>query len=125
METEKNLETSFAGECQAYRKYHLFAEKAEKEKYPEIANLFRQIAEEEVHHAVEEAELLRMIRSTKENLESSIEGESYESERMYPEFAEIAKKEGNEAVASRFKEIAEDEKEHLKKYREALKKLGK
>jgi len=123
METEKNLNASFAGECQAFRRYHLFAEQAQKEGHPEIAELFSKIAHEEVHHAVEEAELLGLVKSTKENLEAAIKGESYESGKMYPEFAATAEKEGNQAAAERFKEIAEDEKEHLRKYRETLAKL--
>ncbi|MDO8264953.1 MAG: rubrerythrin family protein [Candidatus Parcubacteria bacterium] len=123
METEKNIQTAFAGECQAYRKYHLFAAKAEEEGLPEIAKLFREIAEEEVHHAAEHAELSGMIKSTKENLTAAINGERYESEEMYPEFAKTAKSEGNEKAAGRFSEIADDEKKHLKRYEDALNNL--
>jgi len=123
METEKNIQSAFSGECQAYRKYNLYAAKAEEEGLPEIAKLFRGIAEEEVHHAAEHAELSGLVKSTKENLMAAINGERYESEEMYPGFAEVAKKEGNEKAADRFSEIAGDEKEHLKRYQEALNNL--
>ena len=37
----QNLKAAFAGESQANRKYLAFAEKAEKDGYPQAARLFR------------------------------------------------------------------------------------
>jgi rubrerythrin len=37
----ENLKAAFAGESQANRKYLAFAEKADKEGFPQVARLFR------------------------------------------------------------------------------------
>ena len=37
-----------------------------------------------------------VVKSTKENLEAAIKGESYERDTMYPEFLKQARAEGNE-----------------------------
>ena len=50
-QTEKNLETAFAGESQARNKYTYFASVAKKEGYEQIAALFLQTAENEKEHA--------------------------------------------------------------------------
>ena len=39
--TEENLQSAFAGESQANRRYLFFADKAEKEGYSQVARLFR------------------------------------------------------------------------------------
>lgn len=49
--TKANLESAFSGESQAHMKYLLFAEKAEKENFPNIARVFRAIAFAEQVHA--------------------------------------------------------------------------
>src|SRR3954468_12998128 len=50
--THENLKEAFAGESQANRRYLYFARKADIEGYPEIAGLFRDVAEGETGHAV-------------------------------------------------------------------------
>ena len=50
-QTEKNLETAFAGESQARNKYTYFASKAKKEGYEQIAALFLETADNEKEHA--------------------------------------------------------------------------
>ena len=43
--TLENLGTAFSGESQANHRYLFFADKAEREGYPQIAKLFRATAE--------------------------------------------------------------------------------
>src|SRR5437660_12897 len=43
--TEDNLKTAFAGESQANRRYLYFAQKADVEGYPDVAALFRSVAD--------------------------------------------------------------------------------
>ncbi|HOD76917.1 MAG TPA: ferritin family protein, partial [Syntrophorhabdus sp.] len=76
--TEDGLKEAFAGESQANRKYLAFAKKAEEEGYKQVAKLFRAAAEAETVHAHNHLRELKGIKSTKENLESAISGESYE-----------------------------------------------
>jgi rubrerythrin len=123
--TEKNLEEAFAGESQANRKYLAFAKKAEQEGYKQVAKLFRAAAEAETIHAHNHLRILGGIKSTKENLESAINGETYEFEKMYPQMIEDAKNEGNKSALQSFQYANEVEKIHADFYKKALENLGK
>ena len=50
-QTEKNLQTAFAGESQARNKYTYFASVAKKEGYEQISAIFLETAENEKEHA--------------------------------------------------------------------------
>jgi rubrerythrin len=82
--TEQNLKDAFAGESQANRKYLAFAKKAQEDGFPNIARLFRTTAEAETIHAHGHLDALRGIKSTAENLQAAIGGETYEYKEMYP-----------------------------------------
>jgi rubrerythrin len=94
-DTQENLKAAFAGESQANRRYLFSAEQADKDGHKAIARLFRAVAEAETVHAHNHLRTLGEIKSTKENLEAAIGGEHYEFTKMYPEFIEQAKTEGN------------------------------
>ena len=49
--SEENLKAAFTGESQANRKYLAFAEKADKDGFPQIAKVFRAAAAAETVHA--------------------------------------------------------------------------
>ncbi len=123
--TEKNLLEAFAGESQANRKYLAFAKKAEEEGYKQVAKLFRAAAEAETVHALNHLRELGGIKSTKENLEAAISGESYEFQKMYPQMIEDAKAEKNESALRSFNFANEVEKIHAELYKKALETLGK
>ena len=93
--TEKDLQDAFAGESQANRKYLAFAKKADREGYAGAAKLFRAAAEAETVHAHNHLKQLDGIKSTKENLEAAINGESFEFQEMYPGMIKGAEEEGN------------------------------
>ena len=63
------------------------------------------------------------IETTEENLLAAANGELEEHSKLYPEFEKIARKEGFEEIADSFKEIAEVEKQHEKRYRKLLENL--
>jgi len=119
--TEEGLKEAFAGESQANRKYLAFAQKADQEGFPQIAKVFRAAAAAETVHAHNHLRVLGGIKSTKENIQSAIEGEHYEFTKMYPEFLEAAKKEGNKDAERTFTYANEVEKVHHKLYSTALK----
>jgi len=118
--TEDNLKKAFAGESQARNKYDYFAKVARKEGYHYIADIFEETALNEMQHAKDEFKLLKGIGDTKANLKAAIEGEHYENNEMYPEFAKDAEEEGNKEAAILFKEISEVEKHHEQRYRKML-----
>ena len=118
--SEENLNAAFAGESQANRKYLAFAEKADKEGFPQVANLFRAAAEAETIHAHNHLRVLGGIKSTKENIQAAVEGEHHEFTEMYPEFIEDAKAEDNKGAERTFNYANEVEKIHHKLYETAL-----
>jgi desulfoferrodoxin-like iron-binding protein len=119
-----NLMKAFAGESMARNKYEYFAKVAQKEGYRDIAAHFQRAADNEKTHAKLELALHnRMVTNsennfgnTMENLQSAIDGESYEHTDMYPNFAAIAKEEGYEEAARLFKGIGNIEVEHEKMF---------
>jgi rubrerythrin len=97
MSTNENLKIAFAGESQANRKYLAFARQAEKENLPQIAKLFRAAAEAETIHALGHLANAGGVRTTLQNLEEAVAGETYEYTEMYPPMVEEAKREGHRA----------------------------
>ncbi|MCU0585003.1 MAG: rubrerythrin family protein [Desulfobacterales bacterium] len=123
--TEKNLKEAFAGESQANRKYLAFAQKADTEGFPQVAKLFRAAAEAETVHAHTHLRTLKGVKSTLDNLNEALGGETYEFESMYPPMIEAAKAEGNEAAVRTFTYANEVEKVHAALYQKAIDNLGK
>jgi len=128
-QTEKNLLTAFAGESQARNRYTYFASQAKKEGYEQIRAIFEETANQEKEHAKREFKFLEggeveitaafpagVIGNTLENLKVAAAGEHYETTEMYPEFAEVAEKEGFGEIAEVFRNIAIAEKRHEERY---------
>ena len=130
--TMVNLMKAFAGESQARNKYEYFAKVAQKEGYRDIAEHFQRAANNEKTHAKLELALNNRMATesensfgnTAENLQSAIDGESYENVTMYPDFAEIAKEEGHKEAATLFKGIGKIEVEHEKMFQMLLERLN-
>lgn len=135
-ETEKNLLKAFAGESQARNRYEFFAKIAKKEGYEQISAIFTKTALQEKEHAKRFFKFLEggdteitatypagIIGTTMENLEAAANGENEEWTELYPNFAEVAEKEGFKQVAIAFKMIAKVEAEHEKRYRALLKNI--
>jgi rubrerythrin len=118
--SEDNLNEAFAGESQANRKYLAFATKADQEGFPQAARLFRAAAEAETVHAHAHLRALKGIRSTKENLQEAIAGETHEFKSMYPAMIETAKVEGNKEAERTFNFANEVEKIHAGLYQQML-----
>ena len=117
--TKDNLKEAFSGESQANQKYRAFAKKAEAEGFANIAKLFRTTAEAERIHAEGHLKALDMIASTAENLQSAIDGETYEYTTMYPPMVDEADKEKSKAKTM-LKWACEVEKVHADLYKQAL-----
>ena len=131
--TEKNLLASFAGESQARNRYTYFASTAKNQGYEQIAAIFLETAGNEKEHAKRFFKLLEggeveiaasfpagVIGDTASNLEASAVGENLEWTKLYKEAEDTARTEGFEEVAVQFKEIAEVEEEHERRYRKLL-----
>ena len=132
-ETEKNLLKAFAGESQARTRYTYFSSVAKKEGYEQISAIFLDTSDNEKEHAKVFFKYLEggnveinasypagKIGTTAENLLAAAEGEKMEWGKLYPDFEKIARKEGFNEIANTFKEIAEVEEQHEKRYRKLL-----
>ena len=127
--THANLKEAFAGESQANRRYLYFARRADIEGYPDIGGLFRDTSEAETGHAFGHLDFLKEvgdpatgkpIGDTEKNLQSAVEGETYEYTEMYPGFAKTARTEGFEEVAEWFETLARAEKSHAGRFGKGL-----
>jgi len=129
-QTQKNLLTAFAGESQARNRYTYFASAAKKAGYEQISAIFIETADNEKEHAERLFKFLEggeveitgsfpagIIGDIVSNLEAAADGENYEHTTMYPEFADVAEKEGFSQIAEVFRNIAVAEKAHEERYR--------
>ncbi len=135
--TLDNLQAAFNGESNAHARYLEFAKQADTEGYPSVANLFRAAARAEQIHADNHAAVIKKlggvpkatiekvaVKTTKENLEAAIKGESYERDTMYPEFLKEARAAGNVDAIQTFNYAKYAETQHAALYTEALTKLA-
>ncbi len=124
--TEQHLINAFGGESQAYMRYVHFANRAENEKYENVARLFRAIAHAEYIHAGDHFQELKHLEGgfvansmaafgpgdTKKNLQLAIAGETFEIEEMYPVYIEVAKFQGEKGAQRSFEWSYSTEKMH-------------
>ncbi|MEM5782597.1 MAG: ferritin family protein [Candidatus Aenigmatarchaeota archaeon] len=139
--TIENLIKAFIGESQARNRYTFYSKIAKKEGFEQIAEIFLITAENEKEHASWLFKLINELKKkskenldeikvevvastffgdTAENLRASIAGENYEYTKMYPEFADIAEKEGFPEIANRLRAIAKAEEHHEERYKKLL-----
>lgn len=135
----KDLNAAYQGESNASNRYAAFAKKAEKDGHPEVAKLFRATSASEAIHRDEHKKAILKLGgkvqdfkleqvtpgTTAENLEAAIKGETYENEKMYPEFMALAEKENARPAMRTLRFAKETEEAHAKLYRAALDNLGK
>ncbi len=131
--TLENLQAAYNGESNAAARYKAFAAKADADGYAGAARLFRAAARAETIHAASHAKVIQAlggkpradiaataVKTTRENLQAALAGETYEKDTMYPDFLARARKDGN-ADAVRTLNLARNaEIEHAKLYQAAL-----
>lgn len=125
-QTREHLMTAMRGEAFAYAKYMAYAQRARENGDADIADLFEQTAKvEHLEHFREMAELAQLAGTDAQNLEDAIQGETKESQTIYPKFADEAAAVGDTMAAQRFREISKDEMKHRDMFRDALASLNK
>ncbi len=135
--TLDNLLAAYNGESNAHARYAAFATKADEEGYTKAATLFRAASRaEQVHAGIHAEEIKKLggtpkadiakpeVRSTKENLATALEGETYEKDVMYPSFLKQAKSEKKAGAVRAFNFAKTAEVEHARMYDEALNNLS-
>ena len=117
--TKEFVQASFAGESQAHVKYLAFAEKADKEGKPNIANLFRAVAHAELVHAINHLKVLGGVGSTAENLDEAQGGEDFEVAEMYAAYLAVARMQEEKKAERSMNYAMEVEKIHSELYQKA------
>jgi len=130
--TETNLRSAFAGESQAHIRYKIFAERAEKSGWANVARLFNAISlAERIHAGNHFRNILTKggaqtvsaavfgARSTSEDLQAGIDGETFEIDEMYPVYKSVAQFQGEKAAETSFTWALEAEKIHVSLYKKA------
>jgi rubrerythrin len=118
--TRDALQQAYAGEAKASLRLKVYAEKAEKEGYPQIAKLFRVIAFSEEIHGARALKVLKEIKTTEENLTESFQSEKGVAAVAYGEFVKLAEAEGNQGAVIHFSQSRDVEETHAKLYKEAM-----
>jgi len=126
--TYENLLKAITGESLARNKYTFFAKVATQEGLMWIAKVFEETADNERAHAEEELEKIKEkvemtntydihpLAKTLANLRNAAAGEKFEWGIMYPNFEKVAREEGENEIATLFKEISEVEEKHEERY---------
>ncbi len=135
--TIDNLKSAITGETTASAKYAAYSKKAKEEGHDRIALLFEAASKAEHVHANNHRAALGQlganmgkvnpeyeVKSTKENLQDAINGESYEVATMYPSFIKTAKDGGVNIAMLSFNYAYQVEKKHKALYKNALEKLN-
>ena len=134
--TLDNLMTAYNGESNANVRYLAFAVKADEEGYGKAASLFRAAARAEQVHFEHHAAVIKelggtpaakieppVVKTTRENLEDALKGETYETDVMYPEFMVKAKKDKIANAVDTFEDAKAAEAVHAGWYKKALAKM--
>jgi rubrerythrin len=128
--TEENLQRAFAAESEANGRFQYFAQRAEAEGYPDIAALFRALAQNEHGHAVGHLDYLAAASggdgdgpTTEENLKAAIIDETREYTDVYPVYSRVARDEGFDDIADWFETVARAERSHAGRLTSGLESL--
>lgn len=120
-QTAQNLAYAFAAESKASARNLAFAQKAAHEGYPQMARLFKAVAQAESVHAQRYLRLMRgKIGSTEENLESAFQHEIQAHVEEYPRLIREASQEGMEGVERAFSQSRDVERRHAELYKRAM-----
>ena len=118
--TDRNLWSAIVGEAMAYLKYNAYAHRALEEGYPEVAQVFQEVAGAETIHGLNHLRVAGEIGPTLENLRTVTIGESKEFSAMYPRMIQDAVDEARQDVADSFALAMERELHHLEVFSQAL-----
>lgn len=131
--TIANLKEAIIGETTASAKYAAFAQEAAVYGNDTIENLFKATSVSEAIHAANHRKALIQlgetidnfstsykVKSTNENLQIALDGETYEVTSMYPPFINSASMETQEGAKQSFKYAFDTEKKHQILFTKAL-----
>lgn len=131
--TIKNLKDAAVGETTASAKYADFAKKAKEEGFLSVAKLFEATSKSESTHAQNHLKVLEgmgvtfepkanayEVKTTAENLEAALSGETEEVNNMYPGYIKQAETDKEDKAVQSFNYAIDTEKKHMVMYQNAI-----
>lgn len=136
--TPENIQTAYNRAARLAYTYDLFAKKAEKEYYQNVARLYRAAAKSEAVHAAIHLEQMKtmgvtpkeftpgkvVVGSTMQTLRMALSDEKIESESMYPNLIATAEGEHLLELAAQFRRFQRADEQQTKLLNEAVEKDG-
>lgn len=128
--TERNLANAYVAESTAVTRYTYYSQQAQKESYFQVSNVFKETADNELHHAKiflkylvdgpVQADACMIdsgdLSNTVNNLQISADEEMKEGVEQYTSAAKVAEEEGFADIAARFRAIATIENHHRDRF---------
>lgn len=132
--TASNLRSAFGGESMAHMRYLVWADKAERDNFPNVARLFRAVSRAEQAHANNHFTAMAKQAGgflvpaggmfghgrTDENLAGALAGELHEIEEMYPTYLAVAQYQKEKQAERSMTWALQAEKVHAELYERAL-----
>ena len=118
--TDRNLWQAIVAEAIANLTYTAYARQAREEGYPEVAEVFEEVARAETRHGLEYLAISGAVDSTAVNLANVIAGETREYTRTYPRMINDAMRDGRADAFDVLTAAMEEEKEHQIAFSDAL-----
>jgi acyl-CoA hydrolase/bacterioferritin (cytochrome b1) len=111
-ETERNLKKLLTDELYSSFRYGEMAQAAKEAGQEELADIYLATAQNEMEHARHSFKFLEAVKDVKADLETAIRKEHEEAEKVYPETAGVAEREGFTEIAEFFRRLASVEASH-------------
>ena len=121
--TDRNLWNAIISEAMAHLKYTAYAHQALEEGYPEVAQVFQEVAGAENIHGVNHLRVSGEVKASAENLRNVITSESKEISAKYPRMVRDAIDERRMDAAETFTLAMDRERHHLEVFSRALEEL--
>jgi len=119
--TADNVHTAFVEEAKAHGRLKIFADRADKEGFPQIGHLFRAVAASESVHARRHFSLLESsVGDTEENLQRAFHAETGIASVEYKRMLREAHEDGEKGAALFFSHARDVEEFHANLYQKAL-----
>ena len=116
----EKLHAEYAEECQVYCRYSAFAAKAKEDGYPNIAKLFRAVAEAEKIHAAAILFVMGVVGETAQNLAASADYEEFLSTEVLPKSVRHAEEDRDYAASEVLNKFLAASRIHRQAFREGL-----
>ncbi len=119
--TKQGLNEAFIKKCESRTRYELFGNIAKEEGYHHISQIFFETANNEREQARIILEYMQENKNTEDNLRDAADSERKYHDYYYTQYEQIAKEEQYNHIVEFFKELAQIDAEHEKRFLKLLK----